>query len=76
MLFVFFNSLHLKFERQEQKQLQYRGIVVRCLYDTKRAMQKEKAANKLLEKQKYQIIYDKLDVLARDTRIQKLEVNV
>lgn len=76
MLFVLFNRLHLKYESLEKKQQQYRGIVVRSLYDTKRAIKRQKESKKLLEKQKYEIIYDKLEVLSKESKIKKLEVNV
>lgn len=76
MLFILFNRLHLKYESQEKKQLQYRGVVIKSMYDAKKAETKEKAARKLLEEQKYQIIYDKIEVLAKDSKIQKLEVKV
>jgi len=75
MLFVLFNRLHLKNDLRENKQLKYRDIVVKSLYDARNAQKKEKEANILLEKQKYQIIYDKLEVLDRESKIQKLEVN-
>jgi len=74
MIFVLFNRLHLKYESQEKKQLQYRDVVIKSMYDAKRAEAKEKAARALLEKQKYQIIYDKIEVLSKDSKIQKLEV--
>ncbi|KAL5235835.1 hypothetical protein ACI65C_003245 [Semiaphis heraclei] len=67
-------TLHLKYESQEKKQLQYRGVVIKSMYDAKKAETKEKAARKLLEEQKYQIIYDKIEVLAKDSKIQKLEI--
>ncbi|XP_022161094.1 uveal autoantigen with coiled-coil domains and ankyrin repeats protein-like isoform X1 [Myzus persicae] len=67
-------GLHLKYDSQEKKQLQYRGVVIKSLYDVKRAVDKEKATRALLEKQKYNIIYDKLEVLDKDSKIQKLEI--
>jgi len=76
MLFVLFNRKQLKFDNQVKEQKRYRDVVVKCLYDTKLAKESEKALKKLLEKQKYEIIYDKLEVLGKDSRIQKLEVNV
>ncbi|XP_022165681.1 myosin-16-like, partial [Myzus persicae] len=66
--------LHLKYDSQEEKQLKYRGVVVKSLYDVKRAEDKEKATRALLEKQKYTIIYDKIEVLDKDSKIQKLEI--
>jgi len=74
MIFVLFYRLHLKYERQEKKQLQYRGVVIKSMYDAKKAETKEKTTKALLEGQKYQIIYDKIEVLSKDSKIKKLEV--
>ncbi|KAL4112020.1 hypothetical protein QTP88_015870 [Uroleucon formosanum] len=67
-------SLHSKIDLIEKKQLQYREIVVESLYDVKNSKNKEKELEALLEKQKYEIIYDKIEVLAKETKIQKLEI--
>jgi len=76
MLFVLFNRKQLKFDNQVKEQKKYRDVVVKSLYDSKLAKDSEKAAKVLLKKQKYEILYNKLEVLGKDSRIQKLEVNV
>jgi len=45
-----------------------------CVFHSKKG--NSKVAKILLEKQKYEILYNKLEVLGKDSRIQKLEVNV
>ncbi|XP_060876516.1 uveal autoantigen with coiled-coil domains and ankyrin repeats protein-like [Metopolophium dirhodum] len=66
----------IKFDNQVKEQKKYRDVVVKSLYDTKKAKDSEKAAKVLLEKQKYEIIYNKLDVLGKDSKIQKLEIQM
>lgn len=70
------NRLHLKIESQEERHLKYRDVVIKSLYHTKAAEKKVKSVNLLLEEQKYKIIYDKLEVLSKESKIQKLEVKL
>ncbi|XP_022162325.1 uveal autoantigen with coiled-coil domains and ankyrin repeats protein-like [Myzus persicae] len=67
-------TLHLKIESQEERHLKYRDVVIKSLYHTKAAEKKVKSVNLLLEEQKYKIIYDKLEVLSKESKIQKLEI--
>ncbi|KAE9528660.1 hypothetical protein AGLY_012235 [Aphis glycines] len=67
-------TLHSEINRRDEEHLKYRDVVIKCLYDSKAAKDKLKTTNTLLEKQKYEIIYDKLDVLDKDSKIKKLKI--
>ncbi|XP_025198253.1 LOW QUALITY PROTEIN: uveal autoantigen with coiled-coil domains and ankyrin repeats protein-like [Melanaphis sacchari] len=67
-------TLHLKIKSQDEKQLKYREVVIKNIYNTKAIEKKLKLSNELLEKQKYQIIYDEIDTLSKESKIQNLKI--